>query len=290
MFIFLFLALFTTASAQFDRTALLVNVPTADVLPRGSLAVTALLTQPLFTTPRNPDREGGGAVRFSPLGRLELALTAYTPQDWVLGASYQVLGGMRRRTGTLQLRDTLAIEGVEEAAGIATGPSLAVGIHDVGIHAYVSPIGNGPDDAWPDWKYGEYRPWPTVRQPENFSAFVVGTLPLGTFARVHLGLGRGRYVGYDRGRFLNTDIFLDETHWWAVSLFGGIELLLGPYARAGVEADGRDVNAGLRVDAGQFNISVAVTKLEGFTPTLTKDRFGRVALAFGYQFNNLLPR
>ena len=69
--------------------------------------------------------ELGGAVRFAPIDRLELALTAYTLTDWVVGATYRVLG----ERGT---------------------PSLAVGIHDIGLSEYVSPVGNGLENAWPD--------------------------------------------------------------------------------------------------------------------------------------------
>ena len=247
----------TAGQAQFDRSGVLINVPTANVLSRGSLAGSFGLTVPLTDPPRshNYPTEVGAAVRFAPIDRLEVGLTVYTLTDYVLGATYRLLGEPGK-------------------AG------LAVGIHDIGIRNYVSPVGNGLEDAWPDWKYPE-------RQMENLSAFAVTSIPVTEYARFHLGIGRGRYVGYDRGKYINTDIFLDERHQWATGLMGGFEVDIWDHVTFAFDIDGRDVNAGIKLDFAPVSATVAVTKLEGFTPEDYADRFGRIAFSVGYQLDNL---
>ncbi|MEO0070465.1 MAG: hypothetical protein ABIK39_00005, partial [candidate division WOR-3 bacterium] len=259
-------ALAMQTPAQFNRTALLIDAPTADVLPYGSLAISPKITFPLVNTRMSYNHpELDASIRFSPLNRLELALTAYTLKDYVLGAQYQLVSGKK--------------EGTDEESF-----SLALGIHDIGIHSYVSPIGHDTF-AWPEWRYHG-------RPKENFSAYIVGTIPIAGFARLHLGLGRGRYVGYSRGKYINTDIFFgDERHQWAIGLFGGAEINLGKYIALCGDVTGRDVSAGVKGFIGPFTISLAGTKLEGFTPKEPDARFGRLAFAVSYQTGNLLkPR
>jgi peptidoglycan-associated lipoprotein len=259
-------ALAAPAPAHSDRTALLVNVPTADVLPGGSLALSANGSiRNMFDTPQQYDGfEAGAAVRFAPVDRLELALTAYTLKDYVLGASYRLI----------------------DASG---GAGLAIGVHDIGWNNHVSPVGSGPDNAWPDWKYVDST-GRSIRPYENASAFAVMSFPLAEFARLHFGVGRGRYVGYSRGRYINTDVFLDKYTQWAFGLFGGLEVNFGQHVSLGAEFDGRDVNAGLKLSFGPVSAALAMTKLEGFTPKTAENRFGRFDAAVSYQFDNLFQR
>jgi hypothetical protein len=167
------LAIAGPASAGFNSPTLLYETPTTDVLPAGSIAISADMTYPLIQTPHNVNYpEADANVRFSPVKHLDFAVTAYTFKDYVLDARYQILGGEPDRLG------------------------LAVGVYDVGLSSYVSPVGHGRDAAWPDWKYGMYVPR-YDRPTERFSAFAVASIPVTQFARLHLGLGRGRFVGYD---------------------------------------------------------------------------------------------
>lgn len=274
--------------AQFDRTALLINVPTAEVLRRGSLAGSFGLTVPLMdpAKSRNSGTEVGAALRFAPIDRLEVGLTAYTLEDYALGATYQVIGYRPEPAGPGEEGEVTAPWGRSTVSRKTEEVAVAVGIHDIGIHNYVSPIGHGWDDAWEDWKYSADYPGEKDRPMENFSGFAVTSIPLGD-ARLHIGLGRGRYVGFCRGRYINTDYFFDEGHWWAISLFGGLEVNLGEHVTLAVEADGRDVNAGVKLGFGPVSAGVAATKLEGFTPKNPEERFGRIAFMVGYQLDNL---
>ncbi len=53
-------------------------------------------------------------------------MTAYTFTDYVLDAKYQIPGGVPDRLG------------------------LAVGAYDIGLNSYISPVGHGTANAWPD--------------------------------------------------------------------------------------------------------------------------------------------
>ena len=285
------LALGAAARADFNRTTLLIDTPTADVMPAGALAISPIVTFPLVQTRMNAGWEGGASLRLSPMDCLEVAVTAYTPTDYVLGVTYQLIGGEATRVDLLHLlnildpwrrRERLSFEAIRNT-------SLAVGIYDLGIHGYVSPLGHGTD-AWADWQYrskdGKY-----VRPFENFSAFVVASIPVTGLARISLGLGRGRFVGYDGPNdYLNTDIFFAEYHQWAIGLFGGFELYLTPQVALYAEADSRDANAGIKGFFGPVSVLVSLCKIEGLRAH-GEDRFGRLAFDVSWQIDNLLrPR
>ena len=256
------LAFAGSAQAIPNSPTLLFDTPTADVLEAGRFAVSASVTGPLTNTSVNvPWWEADVNVRFSPVKHFDFALTAFTFADYVLDAKYQLAGGEPENFG------------------------FAVGIYDIGIHSYVSPIGNGPHDAWPDWRYydtnGVY-----IRPYENLSAYAVASIPLASYARVHLGLGRGRFVGYDGpNEFLNTDILTGEYHKWiAVALFGGAEVFVTPNVALVLEANTRDLNTGVKANFGPVSAAVAWKKMEGLLWARERYEFGRVELGATYKF------
>ena len=259
------LALSAPALAAFNSPTLLYQTPTADVLPAGALAISANSTYPLTRTSMNVDYlEADVNVRFSPYQHLDFALTAYTFADYVLDAKYQIVGDGPDQFG------------------------LAVGMYDIGLSSYVSPIGHGTTNAWPDWKY-------KGRTTERFSAFAVTSIPVTQFARLHVGLGRGRFVGYaNNSKYFNSDVFFDQHHQWAVALFGGVEVYLTPQVALVAEAGSRDFNTGVKVNYGAFTATVAWAKMEGLLiakgePNGTP-HFGRLEVGLTYQFNNLSGR
>jgi hypothetical protein len=282
------LALSATA-ADFNRTTLLIDTPTADVMPVGAFAISPIVTFPLMQTPKNSGWEGGASLRVAPFDRTEVALTAFTPKDYVLGVTYQLISGKGERVSLLNLLAPWGHGAGRLSFEEARHTSLAVGVYDVGIHAYVSPIGHGLT-AWPDWQYraddGRY-----VRPFENFSAFVVTSIPVTGLARISIGLGRGRFVGYDGPNdYLNTDVFFKDYHQWAIGLFGGVELYLTPQVALCAEGDSRDANAGIKGFFGPVSVLVSVCKIEGLRAS-GADRFGRLAFDVSWQVDNLLrPR
>jgi len=284
------LALAPAVGADFNRTTLLIDTPTADVMPVGALAVAPIVTFPLTRSANNPGWEGGVSLRAAPFSGLEVSLTAYTPKDYVLGATYQLIRGQPHRVGIFQLRNVMDPWRTRLRWEEAQQTSLAVGVYDVGIHRYVSPLGNGPDGAWPDWQYYDStRKY--IRPFENFSAFVATSVPITGFARITVGLGRGRFVGYDGlNDYLNTDFFFKDYHQWAIGLFGGVELYLTPQVALCAEANSRDANAGIKGFFGPVSVLVAVCKVEGLVRGWPSRRFGRLALDVSWQIENLLHR
>jgi peptidoglycan-associated lipoprotein len=255
-------AIVASLSAGPTSTTLLYQTPTADVLPAGALAISAAPTFPLTKTSMNVDYpEADASIRFSPYRHLDFAVTAYTFADYVLDVKYQIVGGEPDRFG------------------------LAVGMHDIGLSSYVSPIGHDTANAWPDWKY-------KYRTTERFSAFAVTSIPVTKSARLHVGLGRGRFVGYaTHSKYFNSDIFFNEYHQWAVALFGGVEVHVTPQVALVAEAGSRDFNTGVKVNYGAFTATVAWTKMEGLVFAKGEPEgcpeFGRLEVGLTYQFNNL---
>jgi hypothetical protein len=285
------LAIAGTAWADFNRTTLLIDTPTADVMPAGALAISPIVTFPLVANRMNTGFEGGASLRLSPFDCMEVAVTAYTPKGYVLGVTYQLISGEATRVDLLHLlhvldpwrrREHLSFEEIRNT-------SLAVGVYDIGIHSYVSPIGHGTA-AWPDWQYyskdGKY-----IRPIENFSAFVVTSIPVTGLARISLGLGRGRFVGYDGlNEYLNTDVFFEDYHQWAIGLFGGLELYLTPQVALCAEGDSRDANAGIKGFFGPVSMLASLCKIEGLR-SHGEGRFGRLAFDVSWQIDDVLrPR
>jgi hypothetical protein len=288
VFAVVLLALVAPALADYNRTTLLMDTPTADVMPTGALAIAPIVTFSLVQSPRDPGWEGGASVRVAPMDGLEVALTAYTPKDYVLGLTYQLVSGQFDRVGLLQAFHVLDPWKTRQAVEAAQHWSLALGIYDIGIHSHVSPIGHDTV-AWSDWQYysddGKY-----IRPIENFSAFVVTSIPITGSARISVGLGRGRFVGYDGvNDYLNTDLFFKGYHQWTIGLFGGLELYLTPQIALCAEANSRDANAGIKGLFGPVSVLVSVCKLEGLIHS-GEERFGRLAVDVGWQFENLFGK
>jgi hypothetical protein len=248
---------------QFNSTTLLYEIPTADVLPAGTAEFWLNGTYPLTNTPENVDYpEANASIRFSPYKHFDFGVTAYTFSDYVLDVKYQILGGKPDRFG------------------------LAVGVYDIGFHRFISPIGIDSLGAWPDWRYNRYLPR-YDRQPEWFSAFLVTSIPVTRQARFTVGLGHGRFVGYDkRSKYLNTDIFFSEYHPWALAAIAGVEVYITPHVALVAEASSRDLNSGVKACFGPFAATVAWTKMEGLLFAQQDLQFGRLYAGVTYRFND----
>ncbi len=275
------------ALAQFERSAMLIDTPTALVMPKGSLCVAGTVTGPLDKTAAIDWWEGNFGLRYGLFDRFELDLTAFTFDTWVLGFNYQVKKPASRDDW-----------------------SLSIGAHDISWHNHVSAIGHGKEWSKTVWSDDDFRdpdnPNRFIKPPENFSAFAVATVPLSQFVkrlppvlrgtRYSFGVGRGRYVGYDGpNEHLNTDVFSDDYHpVSAFGLFGGLEVSLGSIETISmrdlslaVEYDSRDYNVALKTEVGPVTAAVVLHKIEGWNnhwdvPSNKKDKFQRLGLGVSY--------
>ncbi len=255
LFLFPFVILF----ADFDRSSVLIDVPTCQILPKNSFTFTYTGSFGLERIPSySGDRyyEDGGNIRMGIGNRLELSMVAYTRENFTVGFTYLFLKPEAKSDW-----------------------ALAWGIHDIGLKGDVSPKGSGLDKAWFDDH--SYERTAGLKPAENFSIFCVGTKSINDFLRLHIGLGRGRYVGYgDRNKYLNTDIFFNEKHQWAFGLFGALEFHIQDFLRVGLEGDGRDINCGLQWNLGPIQMSTSISKIEALLWGGNYERF-----SFGLSYN-----
>ncbi len=248
--------------AEFDRSSVLIDIPTAQILAEKTFAFNYNGSFGLERIPSySSDKyyEDGANFRIGVANQLEFSITAYTRRNYVLGFTHLLIKPER-----------------------AQDFAFAWGIHDIGINKDISSKGDGLNSAWFD--DFSYQKTAGLKPAENFSLFGVATKSITDFFRVHIGIGRGRYVGYgDRSQYLNTDVFFNTKHQWAFGLFGGLELHIQDFLRLGLEADGRDINLGVRGNIGPIQIATALSKMEAL---LWGGNYERLAL--GIAFNHSL--
>lgn len=236
--------------AEFNRSSVLIDVPTAYVLRHKVIQGTGIGTFALNTTDTIPEPVEFDVALGVGIGNfLELSVTAYTLENYSLGLT------------ALLLREA------------EWYPSLAVGVHDITWMPYIGSFGadnrvpdgnNNPEDrviAKPGFTHWEQQEW--------FSVFGVASKQLGDYFRVHLGVGRGRYTGYGRlSQYFNTDIFADSSvSDFAFGLFGALEFNFENWLSVAAEYDGRDVNFGTKIGFEHWEVYLAMARLENLFDT-----------------------
>jgi outer membrane protein OmpA-like peptidoglycan-associated protein len=190
--------------------------------------------------------------------------------------SYSKFGGTLKWYNGLDFALDLSYQLLVESGNY---PGLAVGVGEMAISKYVSPVGS--DEVFSDENYPD-------RSPEVASAYIVATKKLGENFEMTAGLGRGRFIGYGpRSHLVNTDIFFDNNHEnFAVGIFSGIKLILPNNLAFILEEDGRDANIGIEYENKLFKGTLALNKLELFG---TDSQYGlspRISLNLSYKVTN----
>ncbi len=235
--------------AEFNRSSVLIDIPTAYVLRHNVVQGTVVGSYMLQPVTNVPTYDVDVAVGIGLGNFLELSLSAYTLQHYSLGITAMVL---KEQEYT---------------------PSIALGIHDITWYPYIGSFGGGrntpPGDNDPENRVIAGKPgflyW---EQREFFSAFAVASKQLGDYFRCHVGIGRGRYTGYDNfSRNFNTDIANNTAvSEFALGLFGGLEFNYQGWLSIAGEFDGRDLNFGTKLGFENFEIYLAMTRLENLAP------------------------
>jgi tetratricopeptide (TPR) repeat protein len=147
-------------------------------------------------------------------------------------------------------------------------PAISIGIRNLSYKKYISPTGGtwDPDpDLEPEGGFKDDQGY-VLRSPELASFYIVLSKHLNPVLRVHIGAGRGEFIGYGpRSGNINTDAFFDtKREWLTFGVFGGLELILTPILALGLEVDGRDLNAGIKIDLNKIRFNLHLQKLEHF--------------------------
>jgi len=248
------LAVVLALFAEFNRSSVLIDIPTAYVLRHKVIQGTAVGSFALNTQDSIPPSYDFDFTLGAGIGDfLEISLSAYSLERYSLGFSALVL---------------------READWY---PSIAVGVHDVTWVPYIGSFG-GCDSLSSAPRSGNFNPEDKIidkpgfaywEQQEWFSVFAVASKQLGDYFRMHLGLGRGRYTGYgSASQHFNTDIFNDNgVSEMAFGLFGALEFNYQNWLSIAAEYDGRDVNFGTKVGFEHWEIYLAMTRLENLVDT-----------------------
>ncbi len=266
-------ALCSSLNAEFNKTSTLIDIPTAYILPsntwsfstNGSVAITSTPDNIWEKNPRDMDV----TVSYGIGGRAEAAITMYTVKDYVLDLAF------------LLTTETSRV------------PAIAIGVQNISYSKYICEVGRGDEitdeegdhieDQINGW--GDDNQYETTyqRNSEQFSAFLVVSKSIGDFANFHLGVGRGKFVGYGpRSKYFNSDMFTDSVNVQdhAVGIIWGAAFDLYRGFGPMVDFDGRDLNAGLQYKSQYFRICMAAVKIEQSIPG-TRELHSRVA--FGTQ-------
>jgi Tfp pilus assembly protein PilF len=250
----------TIASAEWNRTTGLIDIPTANIL--GSNVVRAS-TNWFFTF---------GEDTF--------------PVDADFSLSYGVANLAEVSAYMLTTKDLAASIAFRILPETEQAPGIAMGVQDITANRFVSSVGHGKDVGFSD----DVDYWTVSgRNPERFSAYMVATKSAGDIGEFTAGLGRGRFVGYGpRSFYFNSDVFFGggrevaNRHSDAVGLFLGGRVRVFPNFYAVAEFDGRDANAGFSYNHPFFSVNVALTHIE----QLDKYQAHDARLAMGVSANN----
>jgi hypothetical protein len=236
--------------AEFNRTTGLIDIPTAYILPakvwKFSMNGSVRLGSKNIWEKKPADMDM--SIAYGLYGRAEASLSMFTLKDYVLDLTYLL---------------------TDETDNV---PAIAFGLQNLTYERFITEVGAGdklaeidPDaeqvaDQRNGW--GDDETYPR-RNSEQFSVYFVMSKAFGAWGQYHLGIGRGRFVGYgSRSKYFNTDVYSDVEHNDAVGIFWGAAFDFFQGFGPMIDFDGRDFNIGLQYRSPYFRISLAAVKLE----------------------------
>lgn len=219
------LALASGGITDLNRTTGLIDMPIAEVLPHGTIRGGISIS----FSDDSPNREENFNFSFGLFDRVEASLGVLSREAVELNILYRILE-----------------EGTNR-------PAVAIGVWDITHKGYVS------DPGYDSAAYSDELAYGTNRPREQFSGFCVLSKSITSFARIHAGLGRGRFVGWGpRSKYFK----LGDQPNSAVGLFLGFDAEAMPGLRFFGELDGRDVNLGIRYSKRWLRVDLGLVKLE----------------------------
>jgi len=223
------------------------------------LRPTSLLELPTANLPEDPVYwQAGFSTSFSLASKYDPHVTDFDLNGsvsfngkWFLGLNIFTLNEISFDIGGVIIRET---------QGVPFG--FSVGLRNISWKKYISSVGGEPEEGGGFTDDNSY----ILRSPESFSFYGVITRHINPSLILHLGIGRGEFIGYGpRSKFLNTDNFLNTPHeYFTFGIFGALEFHLTPSFHLVLEADGRDINAGIFLDVEKFKFVIETQKIEHF--------------------------
>ena len=207
------------------RTTGLIDIPIASVLPHGVIRSGASISFSEDT----PEREENFNLSIGLFDRIEISLDVLSREAVEANLLWMI---------------------VEESH---VRPAVAIGLWDITQEEHVSDAGFGSDAYADELAYGSNRP------QERLSGFCVFSKSVMPRARIHIGFGRGKFVGWGpRSRHFH----LGDEPESAVGLFAGLDAEILPGFQLLGEVDGRDASVGFGYARGWFHMGLGITKLE----------------------------
>lgn len=261
VFILIVLIIPLSVMAIAPKTTELIGIPTASVLGNGKIDIAGYFSTAIQFNDDAVPLSYNLAVSYGLMDMMDFTLHMYTYKDFAMQFQYAIMQGNE------------------------VFPDIAVGMKNITYRRYIDEGGGGddPDSGYSDYSYIE-------RSSDMFSLYFAFTKDFGPAGQYTVGLGRGEFIGYRRGKYLSTAAFFDAaqltdgslTNEFMFGFFAGVKIpIINGLAFVG-DVDGRDVNAGLRYATDLFSIDAALTHAELFTSTYQRPR---VDLSFNYIFD-----
>ncbi len=244
------------------KTTELIGVPTAGILKNGQLDASLYLSGAFKFSQDSVPFDYNLSISYGLLDMMDVSLHMYTITDFTLQAQMRIL---------------------EEKENL---PELSVGMKNITYEKYIDEGGGGdtPTSGFYDYSY-------STRSSDWFSLYLVATKDFDKAGKYTIGLGRGEFVGYGRGRYLSTVAFFDTSdlsdnivNEFMFSFFGGAEIPIIEHLSFIGDVDGRDVNFGLRYYTDNISANVAITHAELFTSN-DPDQRPRIDAGINYIFD-----
>jgi len=248
-----------------------ISVPTAEILSSGNLNVSLYNSAAIKLFDDKVGYDYNFSVSYGIADFADITLHMYTYKDYAM--QFQIA----------LMKET------------KNNPALAFGIKNITYERYIDEGGGGStvNSGLADYAYAN-------RSSDMFSAYLAGTKDFGAFGKYTIGIGRGEFIGYGRGRYLSSvalftteDLSENIANEFMFGIFAGAELPITKNISIKADVDGRDVNAGMQFKIGDLSINGAITHLELFTASDPNLR-PRVELGLNYTFDllktNNLPK
>lgn len=238
-FFLLVLAFITILFGEYNIPGYLIDIPTSYIL-RNNILQANLIGN--FTTRQDEDSvylyDFDMYISYGLFNRIEMSLNIYSLQDFSFSLAYRINNEHKYI------------------------PSFAIGVSDISYKPYI----HSSSLPWKDDSISIYPGFFSVEAKEYFSFYTVASKFITKNFSIHIGAGRGRFVGYDSlSRFFNTDILYKGSSInpdFTVALFGGFLYTPFTYLDFISEFDGRDFNTGFRLNFEYSEFYLGISKLE----------------------------